>query len=75
MQVRVLPGAPCLTSGKKDRNDAGRQAQPAVTRSAWLAGAGVMTTVLGFAKTIEPMIEIGLALLVMSLITERKPRA
>jgi hypothetical protein len=46
-----------------------------VTRSAWLAGAGVMTTVLGFAKTIEPMIEIGLALLVMSLITERKPRA
>ncbi len=45
-----------------------------VTRPVWLAGAGVITTVLGFAKTIEPLIEIGLALLVMALITERKPR-
>ncbi|WP_158258602.1 hypothetical protein [Rhodopila globiformis] len=46
-----------------------------MTRSAWLGMAGIVVTVIGFAKTIEPVIEVGVALVIMALITEPKPKA
>jgi uncharacterized membrane protein len=46
-----------------------------VSRGGWLIAAGVVTTVLGFAKTIEPVIEVGVALVIAGLITNPKPKA
>jgi predicted phage tail protein len=45
----------------------------AVTRSAWLIGAGAVVIVIGFAKPIEPLIELGLAIIVVGLLT--RPQA
>jgi hypothetical protein len=42
--------------------------------TALVVGAGVVATVVGFSKTIEPLIELGLALVVMALIANPKPR-
>jgi hypothetical protein len=47
----------------------------AMTRAAWLGLAGVVVTVIGFAKTIEPVIEVGVALVIMALITNPKTKA
>jgi hypothetical protein len=47
----------------------------AVTRSALLAGAGVVVTVIGFAKPIEPLIEVGVALVVLALIANPKAKS
>jgi hypothetical protein len=44
----------------------------AMSRAAWLGAAGVVTTIYGFAKTIEPVIEVGVALVIMALITKPK---
>jgi uncharacterized membrane protein len=46
-----------------------------MSRGAWLIGAGVVVTVFGFARTIEPVIEVGVALVIMGLITNPKPKA
>jgi hypothetical protein len=46
-----------------------------VSRGAWLIAAGVVVTVFGFAKTIEPVIELGVALVIIGLITNPKPKA
>jgi uncharacterized membrane protein len=46
-----------------------------MTRAAWLGLAGVVVTVIGFAKTIEPVIEVGVALVIMALITNPKTKA
>ncbi len=47
----------------------------AVTASALLAGAGVVATVIGLSKAIEPLIELGVALVVMALLSNSKPKA
>jgi uncharacterized membrane protein len=39
-----------------------------------IACAGVAITIIGFAKTIEPVIEVGVALIVVAMITESKPK-
>jgi uncharacterized membrane protein len=44
-----------------------------VSRATLLIAAGVVTTVIGFAKTIEPIIEVGVALVIAGLITNPKP--
>ena len=46
-----------------------------MTRATWLGMAGVVVTVIGFAKTIEPVIEVGVVLVIMALITRPKPNA
>jgi hypothetical protein len=43
-----------------------------VTRSVWLAGAGIVAVVIGFAKTIEPLIELGAALVVVGWLGKPK---
>jgi hypothetical protein len=45
-----------------------------VSRAPLLAGAGVVTLVIGLVKTIEPMMELGVALVVMAMITNPKPK-
>ena len=47
----------------------------AVNGTAWLVGAGVVVTVIGFAKTIEPLIELGVALGVIGLLARPDPKA
>jgi len=37
--------------------------------------AGVVATAIGFAKPIEPLIELGLALVVIAFITNAKPKS
>lgn len=46
-----------------------------MSRGAWLIAAGVAVTVFGFARTIEPVIEVGAALVIAGLITNPKPKA
>jgi hypothetical protein len=48
--------------------------EAAVSRAALFIAAGVVTTVIGFAKTIEPVIEVGVALVIIGLITNPKPK-
>lgn len=45
-----------------------------MSRSGWIVGAGVATAVVGLLKSIEPLIELGVALVVMALIAAPKPR-
>jgi hypothetical protein len=47
--------------------------ETAVTGSVLLAGAGAIATVVGFSKRIEPLIELGVALVVMAMLA--KPKA
>ncbi len=49
--------------------------ETAVTKSALLAGTGVIAMVVGFSKRIEPLIELGVALVVMAMLTKPKPEA
>ncbi len=44
-----------------------------LTRSFWLGGAGLAASVIGFAKTIEPLIELGIALIVVAMLARAKP--
>jgi len=44
-------------------------------RPALLAAAGVVVAAVGFVKPIEPLVEIGLGLIVAALITNPKPKA
>jgi hypothetical protein len=46
-----------------------------VNRSALLVGIGVGATLVGFAKTIEPLIELGVALVVMALIAQPRSKS
>jgi len=46
----------------------------AVTRSDWLIGAGVVVIVIGFAKPIEPLIELGLAIVVVGLLARSQAK-
>ncbi len=42
-------------------------------RTALLFGVGVVATVVGFAKPIEPLIEVGVALIVVAWLSKAKP--
>ena len=44
-----------------------------MSRAALIGCAGVAITIIGFAKTIEPVIEIGVALVIVAMITNPKP--
>jgi hypothetical protein len=46
----------------------------AVSRSVSLGGAAVVATIIGFVQTIGPLIELGVALCVIALIANPKPR-
>jgi hypothetical protein len=46
-----------------------------VTRKLCFGAAGVVATVIGFAKPIEPMIELGIALIVMAFITNSRAKS
>jgi uncharacterized membrane protein len=37
--------------------------------------AGVAITIIGFAKTVEPVIEVGVAVVIVAMITNPKPKA
>jgi uncharacterized membrane protein len=39
-----------------------------------IACAGIAITIIGFAKTIEPVIEVGVALIIVAMITQSEPR-
>jgi hypothetical protein len=39
-------------------------------RSTWFYCAGIVATFIGFAKPIEPLIEVGVALVVMGMISK-----
>jgi uncharacterized membrane protein len=45
-----------------------------VSRGSWFVLAGVVIAVIGFAKTIEPVIEVGAALVIAGWITIPKPK-
>lgn len=45
-----------------------------MTATVLTAGAGVVATVVGFSKSIEPLIELGLALIVMAVLARPKSK-
>ena len=46
-----------------------------MNRSVLLAAAGIAAVVIGLTKPIEPLIEVGVALVVMAMITNPKPKS
>jgi hypothetical protein len=46
-----------------------------VSRTVWLAAAGVGIIIYAFAKSAEPLIEVGIAFLVMAWFSNPKPKS
>nr|WP_294501962.1 hypothetical protein [uncultured Rhodopila sp.] len=46
-----------------------------MSQGAWFVFAGAVITVIGFAKSAEPVVELGVSLVVVGWITIPKPKA